>query len=131
MQMRRGFPPRHGDFNNFNNHMPMQSDPTLSEWVAKIETRLQVNPHDAEGWFALSRDAQNRPIEQMRQFWERAVSHFPTHQYFWMLYVEQELKHGYVDNAEQLFQRCLQKVPSLELNRLYLRYVMQTKPPVK
>lgn len=108
----------------------MHGDPHLSEWVAKIETRLQVNPHDAEGWFALSRDAQTRPIEQMRQFWERAVSHFPTHPYFWMLYIEQEIKANHHEEAERLFARCLHKIPAIDLSRQHVKYVIMTKPPM-
>ena len=110
--------------------MAVFQDNNLTEWVAKIETRLQANPHDAEGWFALARDAQTRPVDQMRTFWERAVSHFPTHPYFWMLYIEQEIKASHFDEVEKLFSRCLHKIPSIDLSRQHVRYVYQHYPPV-
>ena len=62
------------------------------------------------------------------QFWERSVTHFPTHPYFWMLYIEQEIKAGHAEEVDKLFSRCLHKIPSIELNRLHVRYVMQTHP---
>ncbi|OQV23131.1 Cleavage stimulation factor subunit 3 [Hypsibius exemplaris] len=103
--------------------------PALQSWVAKIESRLKINPHDAEAWLALARDAGNRPVDQMRTFWERSVTHFPTHPYFWQLYIGREIQAGHHEEVEKLFSRCLHKIPSVGLNLQHVRYVTQTNPP--
>lgn len=52
---------------------------------------------------------------------------FPTCGKFWKQYIEHEMKNGNYENVEKLFKRCLVSVLSLDLWKVYLAYIRETK----
>ncbi|KAF2368245.1 Suppressor of forked [Trinorchestia longiramus] len=98
------------------------TDKLRRAWKATL-----TNNYDMEAWSLIIRDAQNRNIEETRYIFERLVSIFPTTGKFWKMYIEQEMRAYNFEMVEKLFQRCLTKVLNIELWRLYITYVKETK----
>ncbi|CAB3367662.1 Hypothetical predicted protein [Cloeon dipterum] len=112
--------------------------PTVPEEKVEVEwesdklkrahrTVLEVNCYDMEAWSLLIREAQNRWIGDVRPFFEQLINIFPTTGRYWKIYIEQELKARNLERVEKLFQRCLIKVLNIDLWKLYLTYVKETK----
>jgi cleavage stimulation factor subunit 3 len=55
------------------------------------------------------------------------VAVFPTTARYWKIYIEQEMKSRNFERVEKLFQRCLVKILNIDLWKLYLTYVKETK----
>lgn len=66
-------------------------------------------------------------MNEVRSLYESVVSIFPTTARYWKVYIEQEMKAKNFDKVEKLFQRCLVKILNIELWKLYLTYVKETK----
>ena len=75
----------------------------------------------------LLREAQTRHINDVRSLYESMVNVFPTTARFWKIYIEQEMKGRFFEKVEKLFQRCLVKILNIDLWKLYLTYVKETK----
>ncbi|XP_057314296.1 cleavage stimulation factor subunit 3-like [Hydractinia symbiolongicarpus] len=99
----------------------------LSERGRKAESLLLETPYDVDAWGVLLREAQNYPVDQARDLYERLVTQFPTAGKYWKLYIDQEMKYKNFDRVEKLFQRCLIKILNMDLWKTYLSYVKETK----
>nr|XP_047143845.1 cleavage stimulation factor subunit 3 isoform X1 [Hydra vulgaris] len=100
---------------------------SLSDRGQKAEGLLAENPYDLEAWGVLIREAQNFPVDQARDMYEKLVTQFPTAGKYWKLYIDQEMKYKNFDRVEKLFQRCLIKILNMDLWKTYLSYVKETK----
>jgi len=98
------------------------TDKLRRAWAA-----TEANQYDMEAWSLVMRDAQNRPVDEARPIFERLVGIFTTTGKFWKLYIEQEMRAYNFERVEKLFQRCLTKVLNIDLWRLYITYVKETK----
>ncbi|XP_047476364.1 protein suppressor of forked-like isoform X2 [Penaeus chinensis] len=98
-----------------------------TEKLRRAWATTESNPHDMEAWSLIIRDAQNRAIDSARPIFERLVTTFPTTGKFWKMYIEQEMRSYNFEKVEKLFQRCLTKVLNIDLWRLYVTYVKETK----
>ncbi|CAB0031503.1 unnamed protein product [Trichogramma brassicae] len=87
-----------------------------NEKLQRAQKTVNETPYDLEAWALLIREAQNRPIAEVRPVFEKLISVFPSAGRYWKIYIEQEL-----------FQRCLIKILNIELWKLYLTYVKETK----
>ncbi|CAG2119234.1 unnamed protein product, partial [Medioppia subpectinata] len=77
-----------------NNSAANSGTPTaknVSERVVKANLKISDNPYDIEAWNVLIKDAQNKRIDDSRDFFERLVSQFPNSGRFWKLYIETEV----------------------------------------
>ncbi|RUS90701.1 hypothetical protein EGW08_001505 [Elysia chlorotica] len=99
----------------------------IPDKIVKAEKRIQAYPFDTEAWSILIRDAQMKRIEDARGIYERLVEQFPNAGKYWKIYIEHELRVKNFERVEKLFQRCLIKVLNIELWRLYLNYIKETK----
>lgn len=98
-----------------------------SEKLDKAEDAILENKWDMEAWGLLIREAQNRFINDVRPFFEKLISVFPTSGRYWKMYIEMEMRGRNFEKVEQLFQRCLMKVLYIDLWKLYVAYVKETK----
>jgi cleavage stimulation factor subunit 3 len=71
--------------------------------------------------------AQDKKINDSRDFFEQLITDFPTCGRYWRIYIEQELKGRNFDRVEKLFQRSLMNCLNIELWKCYLNYVRDTK----
>ncbi|CAG5103469.1 Similar to su(f): Protein suppressor of forked (Drosophila melanogaster), partial [Cotesia congregata] len=98
----------------------MEFNMSLKDWgnekLQRAQKTVDESPYDLEAWSILIREAQNRPITEVRPVFEKLVTIFPSAGRYWKIYIEQEL-----------FQRCLMKILNIELWKLYLSYVKETK----
>ncbi|KAF8561962.1 hypothetical protein P879_05812 [Paragonimus westermani] len=95
--------------------------------MQKAEDRIKSNPWDIEAWSVLLRDAQSKKVEDAREVFERIVTQFPFAGQYWKIYINQEMKAKNYERVERLFQRCLVKILNIELWKLYLQYIKETK----
>lgn len=97
----------------------------LQEWgherLVRAQQSVELRPYEVESWSVLIREAQSRHVNEVRSLYESLVSVFPTTARYWKIYIEQEMK------ARKLFQRCLVKILNIDLWKLYLTYVKETK----
>ncbi|CAD6230581.1 GSCOCG00006831001-RA-CDS [Cotesia congregata] len=98
-----------------------------NEKLQRAQKTVDESPYDLEAWSILIREAQNRPITEVRPVFEKLVTIFPSAGRYWKIYIEQEIKMRNYEKVEKLFQRCLMKILNIELWKLYLSYVKETK----
>ncbi|XP_026810238.1 protein suppressor of forked [Rhopalosiphum maidis] len=98
-----------------------------NEKLEEAQDSVNENPWDVESWAILLREAQTRWINDVRSFFEKLVTTFPTSGRYWKYYIEMEMRGRNFEKVEKLFQRCLVKVLNIELWKLYLAYVKETK----
>ncbi|KAI2808562.1 Cleavage stimulation factor subunit 3 [Blomia tropicalis] len=99
----------------------------VSDRVLKARVKLVESPYDLDAWNILVKDAQGKPIDQAREFYEQLVSQFPTSGRFWKIYIEQEIKNRNYEKVEKLFQRSLIEVHNIDLWKCYLNYIKDAK----
>jgi cleavage stimulation factor subunit 3 len=80
-----------------------------------------------ESWGVLIREGQTRHVNEVRSLYESLVNVFPTTARYWKVYIEQEMKARNYERVEKLFQRSLVKILNIDLWKLYLTYVKETK----
>nr|CAD7569317.1 unnamed protein product [Timema californicum] len=93
----------------------------------KAQKQIEENQYDLEAWSLLVREAQGKWIDDVRPLFEKLVTTFPSTGRYWKIYIEQEMKARHFEKVEKLFQRCLMKVLNIDLWKLYLAYVKETK----
>ncbi|XP_014227135.1 protein suppressor of forked [Trichogramma pretiosum] len=98
-----------------------------NEKLQRAQKTVNETPYDLEAWALLIREAQNRPIAEVRPVFEKLIAVFPSAGRYWKIYIEQEMKNRSYEKVEKLFQRCLIKILNIELWKLYLTYVKETK----
>ncbi|CAI9734176.1 cleavage stimulation factor subunit 3-like [Octopus vulgaris] len=107
--------------------LPPEEIGYIPDKVKKAEKRISAYPYDTEAWSVLIRDAQMKMIGDARNTYERLVTQFPNAGRYWKSYIEQEMKAKNYERVEKLFQRCLIKVLNIDLWKLYLSYIKETK----
>ncbi|KAH9280651.1 Cleavage stimulation factor subunit 3 [Echinococcus granulosus] len=108
--------------------MPFAQRRTLKvDKLQRAEERIKGNVWDIEAWSVILRDAQSRKIEDARESFERIIAQFPTAGQYWKIYIQQEMKAKNYDRVEKLFQKCLVKILNIDLWKLYLQYIKDTK----
>ena len=97
------------------------------ERLVRAQQTVEARPYDVESWSVLIREGQSRPVKDVRSLYESLVAVFPTTARYWKIYIEQEMKARNYERVEKLFQRCLVKILNIDLWKLYLTYVKETK----
>ncbi|CAG9829606.1 unnamed protein product [Diabrotica balteata] len=93
----------------------------------RTQKQVERNPYDLESWSILLREAQTKHISEVRALYEHLIGIFPSASRYWRIYIEHEMKARNFERVEKLFQRCLMKILNIELWKLYLNYVKETK----
>ena len=52
---------------------------------------MEANIYDVDSWSLLIREAQTRPINEVRTMYEKLIVAFPTTGRYWKIYIEQEV----------------------------------------
>lgn len=92
--------------------------------IGKLEDEIADSPTNVELWRRLVAEVKNKGnLEEVRAAFERMVAMFPTSAETWIDYIGIELENDEFHNVEQLFSRCLTKVPNVKLWEFYLGYV--------
>ncbi|CAF1033907.1 unnamed protein product [Brachionus calyciflorus] len=99
----------------------------MSITIEKAREKISINPNSLDSWNILIKDAQERPIEEARLFFEQLVTQFPTCGKYWKAYIEEELLHKNFDQVEKLFERCLNNILSIDLWKCFLNYLKESK----
>lgn len=103
----------------------------MQEWgherLVRAQQVVEMRPYDIESWSTLLREAQTRPVNEVRSLYESLVNVFPTTARYWKIYIEEEMKGRNFERVEKLFQRSLVKILNIDLWKLYLTYVKDTK----
>ncbi|XP_050315851.1 protein suppressor of forked [Anthonomus grandis grandis] len=98
-----------------------------NEKLYRTQKQVEKNPYDLEAWSILLREAQGKHISEVRALYEHLITIFPSASRYWKVYIEHEIKARSFERVEKLFQRCLMKILNIELWKLYLSYVKETK----
>ena len=68
-----------------------------NEKLQRAQKTVESSPYDLEAWSILIREAQNRPINEVRPVFEKLVTVFPSAGRYWKIYIEQEVSLGLTD----------------------------------
>ncbi|XP_066255675.1 protein suppressor of forked [Euwallacea similis] len=98
-----------------------------NEKLYRTQKQVEKNPYDLEAWSVLLRESQSKHISEVRALYEHLITIFPSASRYWRIYIEHEIKSRNFERVEKLFQRCLMKILNIELWKLYLTYVKETK----
>lgn len=101
-----------------------------NEKLVRTQKQVERNPYDLEAWSILLREAQTKHISEVRSLYEHLIGIFPSASRYWRIYIEHEMRSRNFEKVEKLFQRCLMKILNIELWKLYLTYVKETKAPL-
>lgn len=93
----------------------------------RTQRQVEKNAYDLESWSILLREAQSKHISEIRPMYEQLTTIYPSGSRFWKIYIEHEMKSRNYEKVEKLFQRCLMKILNIDLWKLYLSYVKETK----
>ncbi|KAI1771469.1 hypothetical protein F4818DRAFT_204595 [Hypoxylon cercidicola] len=93
--------------------------------VGLYEDRIKKDPRgDLDAWLALIDEHKRRyKTEDTRAVYERFLEVFPRAAEIWAAYVDMELSLDNASEAESIFRRKLQAIPSIQLWTSYLNYV--------
>lgn len=84
----------------------MTEDKTEFDWgnekLQRAQKTVDESPYDLEAWSILIREAQNRPITEVRPVFEKLVSVFPSAGRYWKIYIEQEMKMRNFEKVEKV-----------------------------
>ncbi|GBP48323.1 Protein suppressor of forked [Eumeta japonica] len=61
-----------------------------NERLSRAQRAVEANTYDVDSWSLLIREAQTRPINEVRTMYENLIAAFPTTGRFWKIYIEQE-----------------------------------------
>ncbi|XP_019857540.1 PREDICTED: cleavage stimulation factor subunit 3 [Amphimedon queenslandica] len=100
---------------------------SMTDYGKRAEAKISVHPFDLDSWEVLLREAQTATIVRSRAFYEHLVTQFPTSARYWRMYIEQEMRHRCYEEVEKLFQRCLMDILHIDLWKLYITYIRETK----
>lgn len=95
--------------------------------IIAARKKISEELYDVDSWLLLLKHAQCRSIDEARETYEEIISVFPSNGRFWKAYIEHEMRMRNYEKVEKLFQRCLIKVLSIDLWKVYLQYVKETK----
>ncbi|KAK8041407.1 mRNA 3'-end-processing protein RNA14 [Apiospora phragmitis] len=93
--------------------------------IGILEDRIKDDPRgDMDAWLALIEEHRRRNvIQDIRAMYERFLKVFPQSAEIWVQYLQQELSLDNFAEAEQIFQRTLMTIPSVQLWTAYLRCI--------
>lgn len=99
--------------------------------IGQLEDRITDHPLDVDAWRGLINEIKKneKPIDELREAYERMLKTFPLSAETWIDYIDAELANGEFYNVEQLFSRCLTKVLNLKLWTHYVGYVRRINDP--
>ncbi|KAJ1666417.1 mRNA 3'-end-processing protein rna14 [Coemansia sp. RSA 1813] len=89
--------------------------------------RLNRSPYDADAWFGLLRVSKNAGDDRLvAETYDEALKQYPSSGHFLAGFAELELSRGNRESAESIFNSKLFNVPSIELWKCYLGYVLKS-----
>ncbi|KAI9894252.1 MAG: mRNA 3'-end-processing protein rna14 [Vezdaea aestivalis] len=93
--------------------------------IGIYEDRIKEDPRgDTEAWLSLIAEHRKRDkTEEARNVYNRFFTIFPMAAEQLVAYAEMELEYEHFYEAEQIFSKYLQNVPSVQLWKVYLDYV--------
>ncbi|KAK2754062.1 Cleavage stimulation factor subunit 3 [Arachnomyces sp. PD_36] len=93
--------------------------------VGILEDRIQEDPRgDTDAWIELINEHRNRnKIESAREVYERFFKVFPAAAEQWVSYATMESENNELYRLEQIFNKTLLSIPSVQLWSVYLDYV--------
>uniref|UniRef100_A0A914WU34 Cleavage stimulation factor subunit 3 n=1 Tax=Plectus sambesii TaxID=2011161 RepID=A0A914WU34_9BILA len=59
--------------------------------IISPEKRIELNSYDVDAWNLLLREAQTKPIDHVRDFYEKLVTQFPNAGRYWKAFIEHEV----------------------------------------
>ncbi|KAJ2552386.1 mRNA 3'-end-processing protein rna14 [Coemansia sp. RSA 1933] len=108
-------------------HAPAEHQSAEISEVTAYKRHLKRSPYDAEAWYGLLRVAKHIGNDQLLdETYDEALKQYPSVGRFLASFAELELGRGNRESAESIFNSKLFNVPSIELWKCYLGYVLKS-----
>ncbi|KRZ58517.1 Cleavage stimulation factor subunit 3 [Trichinella nativa] len=95
--------------------------------VNDIKEKILTNPLNVEAWSDFLESVDEIPIEEARLMYNKLIETFPSSPQYWTSFIRFELSNSAFVQVEALFRRCLLKVLHIDVWKIYLAYVRDTK----
>eukprot|EP01134_Creolimax_fragrantissima_P002889 CFRG2889T1 len=95
--------------------------------IERAESRLEEDEWDTDAWMALMAEMQKANIDTVRCYFGRFLTKFPMAARYWKLYIEKEIEANNFSRVEKCFQTLLPDIPNVDLFKLYLKYMKESK----
>ncbi|KRX90145.1 Cleavage stimulation factor subunit 3 [Trichinella pseudospiralis] len=95
--------------------------------VNDIKEKILTNPLNVEAWSDFLEAVEEIPVEEARAMYNQLIETFPTSPQYWTAFIRFELSNSAFAQVEELFRRCLLKVLHIDVWKIYLTYVRDTK----
>ncbi|KRZ88751.1 Cleavage stimulation factor subunit 3 [Trichinella sp. T8] len=95
--------------------------------VNDIKEKILTNPLNVEAWSDFLESVDEIPIEEARFMYNKLIETFPSSPQYWTSFIRFELSNSAFVQVEALFRRCLLKVLHIDVWKIYLAYVRDTK----
>ncbi|KRZ80767.1 Actin-like protein 6A [Trichinella papuae] len=95
--------------------------------VNDIKEKILTNPLNVEAWSDFLEAVEEIPVEEARVMYNQLIETFPTSPQYWTAFIRFELSNTAFAQVEELFRRCLLKVLHIDVWKIYLTYVRDTK----
>ncbi|KRY43127.1 Cleavage stimulation factor subunit 3 [Trichinella spiralis] len=95
--------------------------------VNDIKEKILTNPLNVEAWSDFLESVEEIPIEEARLMYNKLIETFPSSPQYWTSFIRFELSNSAFVQVEALFRRCLLKVLHIDVWKIYLAYVRDTK----
>ncbi|KRX27861.1 Cleavage stimulation factor subunit 3 [Trichinella nelsoni] len=92
-----------------------------------IKEKILTNPLNVEAWSDFLESVEEIPIEEARLMYNKLIETFPSSPQYWTSFIRFELSNSAFVQVEALFRRCLLKVLHIDVWKIYLAYVRDTK----
>ncbi|OAF69764.1 mRNA 3'-end-processing protein RNA14 [Intoshia linei] len=91
----------------------------------RAKLRVEKQQYDSDAWGVLI--CETTDFEEKRKLFETIVEIFPKSAKFWKEYIEMEIDQKNYDIVDKLFERSLLNLLHIDLWKLYLDYIKDTK----
>ncbi|KAG5356186.1 mRNA 3'-end-processing protein [Yarrowia sp. B02] len=116
--------PSQSSESNNNEPTDLKRKRLATDTIGILEDRIAANPRDMPAWMELiSAVVRKEKLDESREIYERFLGMYPLSAEVWIEYITLEMDNGEFKRLEQLFGRCLTRLPNLKLWNIYLTYV--------
>ncbi|CCH46049.1 mRNA 3'-end-processing protein rna14 [Wickerhamomyces ciferrii] len=107
-------------------NIPKRKKRLANDVIGQLQDHLKDYPLDFESWINLISKTQSKDkIDEVRSVYDEFLGRFPFRYQEWINYISFELQRDNFEQVENLFRKCLLRLQSIPVWKLYISYVFR------